>query len=495
MSIVRMSMLLIALPALVGANLDNSAAGIAAAKAAGATEQLIGSVKSVAVISYWNSIPSDPKQYTVDSGTILVFYYDQSHDVWSMITSAAFDSCSFGSALLLAGSNYGSPTPASGVNNKYEVVVTGPKTLYFACSVSSHCLNGQKITVVVRDPAAADEPTATPTTAAPTPAPTESGSDDPSPTPAPAPTPTGPTGSDNPCFGRSTTACRLQPAQHGATRVTAPEAFEDCYGPPSASSGRATRVPMTDLVSGDAVLAMDKYVEGALSVSRVLFNQHRFDNTTSGLLRIHHERGWIDVTQDHLLLIDGRMQAASEATRGATLTSPSVVDGTETAKAVHVTRVSSASGHVINPMTDGGLILAAGPDGMPIVASVYGGWYATHLAQELDNLSREGRTCSSAALELPLRLCCLFCTLFPSSAQAFYDAVAEPLFPVAGSFYPTIGACHAVLPTALWPLGLCLFDMVFATAFAAHSFLRMNLISLGLAAVAAASAWWLARGK
>ena len=97
---------------------------------------------------------------------------------------------------------------------------------------------------------------------------------------------------------------------------------------------------------------------------------------------------------------------------------------------------------VINPITVAGTILAAGEQGKPVVASVYPEWIAERML--------------SSAVPLPLSLSNLLAYLFPETAQSFYDALVEPIFPAAGGYRLYL----EVVPTALSPLAFLGGDLL-----------------------------------
>ena len=72
------------------------------------------------------------------------------------------------------------------------------------------------------------------------------------------------------------------------------------------------------------------------------------------------------VTPSHVIMVDGAFLPAREAKVGAALS------------AGVITKVTETAGSVINPVTASGTILAAGPTGAPVLASVYGEWIADY---------------------------------------------------------------------------------------------------------------------
>jgi len=93
-------------------------------------------------------------------GQQVVFKYTAYHDVWKMASQAAWESCSFTGATQVGGQGAGG---GSGSHpNQVSVAVT--ENSWFACSIGSHCANGQKLAVLTSPtPAPTPAPTAQPT--------------------------------------------------------------------------------------------------------------------------------------------------------------------------------------------------------------------------------------------------------------------------------------------------------------------------------------------
>lgn len=87
----------------------------------------------------WVSGFSDPstRSITADKGSVLVFSWQNNHNVWKFNDKEAFDACNFNAAEQLSG---GAVSPVS-----YTLDETG----YFGCEVRGHCTNGQKLAAMV----------------------------------------------------------------------------------------------------------------------------------------------------------------------------------------------------------------------------------------------------------------------------------------------------------------------------------------------------------
>jgi len=277
-----------------------------------------------------------------------------------------------------------------------------------------------------------------------------------------APSTTPEASDDAPCFSWQTEACRiLDPA------ATAAAAYEACFGGDSsgdsgaepfagpwsvtATDGRvgasaataaaAQRVRMAQLSAGDLVLA------DPTAVTHVVVAQHSASESlvrTSAMLTLHHTRGSLTVTPDHVLFIDGRYAAARHAAVGSALSSGAVV-----------TAVAAASDFIINPITARGTILAAGPEGLPVLAATGNEWTADIL------LSASPRCSASYALAY----------LFPATAQAYYDAALEPLF---NAIVPALATAKAAAPAPLVVATLGLSDLLLAAGLAAFTLAQLS---------------------
>ena len=269
-------------------------------------------------------------------------------------------------------------------------------------------------------------------------------------------------GSSNPCFAReTTTACRMHD-------ITAPpaDAYAQCFG----KAGRgvaAERVMMTSLSAGDYVLT--QAADGALAHTRVILNQHkvaRDSDASSPLLTLYHERGTLGLSPDHVLRVGGEFGPARTATAGAHLVA---ADG----KSARVSRVEVSRGGVVNPLTVSGTILAAGPTGAPVLASVYGEWIADYFL-------------GVATYPLPYSLGSALAYLFPEHVQAYYDTVLEPPF-LAGAVH--LKSISAAAPDAVIGAIVFGFDLALGAGFAAYALAAHAKVAVALAAVGAAAVY------
>ncbi len=223
-------------------------------------------------------------------------------------------------------------------------------------------------------------------------------------------------GGANPCFAReTTTACRVHD-------IAAPpaDAYAQCFGEEGRGAA-ALRVLMTSLSAGDYVLT--QAADGALAHTRVILNQHkvaRDSDASSPLLTLYHDRGTLSLSPDHVLRVGGEFGPARTATAGAHL----VAGGGAPAR---VSRVEVSRGGVVNPLTVSGTILAAGPAGAPVLASVYGEWIAEYVL-------------GVATYPLPYSLASALAYLFPEHVQAYYDTVLEPPFLAGAAHLKSISA-------------------------------------------------------
>ena len=92
------------------------------------------------------------------------------------------------------------------------------------------------------------------------------------------------------------------------------------------------------------------------------------------MIDVTYSNGTLALTPDHVLLVDGAFVAARSIRPGSRL-SPTLSNAhhglPDGAPASDVIRIRHSTAPVISPLTVSGLILAAGPTGAPIVASVY----------------------------------------------------------------------------------------------------------------------------
>ena len=353
---------------------------------------------------YWGEIPSTPSEYSITTGSALAFRFSTGHNVWLMPSEVAYAACDFNAARELASLVYGGGQGAW--PNLYTAVALAEGELLFACeaALGSHCGRGQKIRVTVSPP---------------------------SPPVAPA---------SNPCFGRDMFACRiLDPLLHPA--IAYRRCFESSIDRGIAPVG-AEKVPMTLLRAGDTVLRT------AAAATRVLVNQHVVSEERSSLLSIRHTSGGspgaLTVTPDHFIFLDGVAAPASLASPGARLGANA-----------SVTAIGTSVGGFVNPITASGTILAASAASLPVAASTYGGWIAPIMHEQW-------------LVPLPCSLCNLVSYLLPVSAQAYHDAVFEPLLP-RGAF-PLLRSLAQSTPRALRPIVFVAADAAIVASFLLWAF-------------------------
>ena len=155
--------------------------------------------------------------------------------------------------------------------------------------------------------------------------------------------------------------------------------------------------------------------------------------------------GSVTVTPDHVILVDGKFAPARTAAVGSTLRDARGAELT-------IRSVSSSYGRVVNPITTSGTILAAAPDGgAAVVASVYGEWIYEAFLGPADLTSLAGSSLSAT-----------LSAAFPASAQAFHDALVEP---IPHAYY---GLVAGRTPVRLYPLVFLLLDVLMASAFGAY---------------------------
>jgi len=231
--------------------------------------------------------------------------------------------------------------------------------------------------------------------------------------------------SDRVCFDRdTTTACRR------IHRSTSPaEAYEACFG--HSSSAVAERVLMRHLRANDWVLSAQPQGKG-LFFDRVVVNEHvQNPELRSRTITVFYNTGFLSVTPDHVMPIDGSMQPARAAAVGMKLLSPS-------GEPLSITRIESNIGGIINPITSTGSILAASTQGAPIVASTYSAWTASIMAMH----------------PLPCSLINVLARALPATAQSFHDTILDPF--VTSSPLPALLApLPAPLAIASWVLCDC----------------------------------------
>jgi len=241
------------------------------------------------------------------------------------------------------------------------------------------------------------------------------------------------------CFARETTACRI------VSPAAAEDAFAACFG--GSSSPVAERVAMDALVAGDAVLASDA------AATRVVVNQHAGVKATAPMLTLHFEGGALALTPDHVLLLDGAHAPARLAAVGSVLSSGR-----------KVTAITRGQQGIVNPITVAGTILAAGPQGEPVVAATAPEWSADVLL--------------SAYPKYTLSFNLAF--LFPASVQAFYNAALEPFFSVA---VPRLEQIKAAAPLPVVAAGFALGDAVLAAGLFVFAFGKLAVVAAAAALV------------
>jgi len=242
------------------------------------------------------------------------------------------------------------------------------------------------------------------------------------------------------CFSRETTACRL------VKPSAAEDAFAACFG--GSSSPVAERVAMDALVAGDTVLATDA------AATRVVVNQHAGVKATSPMLTLHFEGGALALTPDHVLFVDGAHAPARLAGVGSVLSSGR-----------KVTAITRSQQGIVNPITVAGTILAAGPEGEPVVAATAPEWSADVLL--------------SAYPKYTLSFNLAF--LFPASVQAFYNAALEPFFSVA---VPRLEQVKAAAPMPVVAVGFALGDAALAAGLFVFAFGKLAVVVAAAALVA-----------
>jgi len=243
----------------------------------------------------------------------------------------------------------------------------------------------------------------------------------------------------DPCFDRELAwACRLRDPD-----ASAQHAFAACFGnePVSATSANeesppAERVLMADLIAGDRVLSEEG---GMPAITQIIVSQHRASQLQSPMLRFEHALGYVSVTPDHVLRLDGRYVPARRGYVGAALSD-------ETLGNVTVSHIRRGRGYVINPITDNGKILAAAATGKPVVAATANSWLSEVL------LSQYPRYSPSWALA---KAC-------PHHAQRFYDLVLEKTFEAA---VPSLRKWKQLLPATAEVVIIGAGDAVLATSF------------------------------
>ena len=253
-------------------------------------------------------------------------------------------------------------------------------------------------------------------------------------------------GGSDPCFADSTTACRLIDAA-----VAPAMAYKQCFGDEAPTM--AERVPMRALAAGDVVLA------SPTATTRVIVNQHAAVKKYSSMVTLEHETGSLTLTPDHVVYADGSFQPAGNVGVGALLEPAS-----------KVTKISTTTHGIINPLTTSGTILAAGPTGAPVVSSALSEWIADLVL-------------GSTVYPLPYSLASATSYLFPRSVQAFYDAQLEQFF---ASTSTDLKGLKAAVPAPVALAILAAFDVACVGAFAAWALLGLKGVATLLAVAAIA---------
>ena len=265
------------------------------------------------------------------------------------------------------------------------------------------------------------------------------------PTGSPPPPPVAPPSAgddDAVCFGRErTAACRLldRAASAAAAHSACWGAASPAAGRPAAATAAAALVSMSELVAGDLVLTEKG---GAPSIDRVVVNQHHEASSTGSatLLTLVHAAGALTLTPNHVVWLDGGFHPARAAAVGSTLSN-----------GLTVTAVTTHVGGIVNPIVAGGTILASDKaGGGPVLAATADEWTAAVL---LSAYPRYSPSCALAAA-------------FPAAAQAYYDALLEPLFNAA---VPTLAKLKATAPAPLVGLALVAGDAALATGLVAYA--------------------------
>jgi hypothetical protein len=130
--------------------------------------------------------------------------------------------------------------------------------------------------------------------------------------------------------------------------------YDACFGlaAPSGAPLIAERVKMNRLIARDLVLSTPH------QMARVIVKQHAEVPKFSEMLNIKYAGGSIELTPDHVLLVNGRPLPARE-----------VLPGSHIGDAV-VLSVSTTAAPIINAPTTTGFILAGDSEGgAPVVAS------------------------------------------------------------------------------------------------------------------------------
>lgn len=257
-----------------------------------------------------------------------------------------------------------------------------------------------------------------------------------------------PASADEPCFSREAEACRILD-----TSVPPSAAFLACFDEPATTV--AERVKMTALTGGDYVLSAGK--DQAYEFTRVIVNQHKLNEKRSSILKIAHDNGEIELTPDHVLLVDGQWAAAHTVKVGSSLSGSKV------------TAISHGVSGIINPVTVSGMIVAAGATGRPVVSSAYPEWIAEYMLEQ-----------NNGYYPLPVSMSNMLAYLFPATAQAYWDEVLEHAF---AANQQRLGSAKLGLPTALVAPIMFVLDLLCSAGLLLFALANAKVIA-ALAAVA-----------
>ena len=197
----------------------------------------------------------------------------------------------------------------------------------------------------------------------------------------------------------------------------------------------AERVATTEISAGDLVLSTKD------EISRVIVNQHKQVDRFSKMVNIEHENGSLELTPDHVLLVDGAFVAARNVVKGSSLSGSTV------------SSVSHTIGGIINPVTTSGKILIAGMTGEPVVSSTYPEWIAEYM------IGKSTASLSSAVSYL-----------FPGSVQAFWDNVLEAAI---SDNFGAVSAAASASPLASFLIA----DVALVAGFVAYSALSLPALA------------------
>jgi len=172
--------------------------------------------------------------------------------------------------------------------------------------------------------------------------------------------------------------------------------------------------------------------------------------------------GSIELTPDHVILLDGNYAPAREARLGSRLSLGATV-----------TRVGQGQDGIVNPITTSGTILAAGATGAPMHATIFGEWIATFML-------------GASVYPLPVSLSSTLSFLFPAHVQSYYDEWLE----AGNAGRGTIDAAMRAVPVAVMPVVAAAADLFFAAGLGVFALcsLKLALLLGALVALAANSA-------